>query len=320
MIARGDRSREARVKLRRRIGAYGVCRDRHGRVLMVRASARSVRPGTWFLPGGGVDHGEHPADAVVREVAEETGLAVEITGLRDVVAEVVARPPGLEHTDGVIYDLTVVGGLERPEVDGTSDQIRWVSPEEAATLPLSGVAARAFGLPASVASLPPPESSAPVSGPAPRPARGQRFGVYGLVTDPSGRVLLTLISHGYPSAGLWHLPGGGTDFGEQPADGLAREITEESAQTGRITGLLTVTNNHNPAALGPEGYPIDWHSVRAIFEVAVDRPTAPRVLDSGGSTVEAGWFTRDEVAALPLTDVASAITASAGPAGTRSRR
>lgn len=64
------------MEQRRRIGAYGVCHDGDGRVLLVRASARSVRPGTWFLPGGGLAHGEHPADAVVREVAEETGLQI----------------------------------------------------------------------------------------------------------------------------------------------------------------------------------------------------------------------------------------------------
>ena len=55
---------------------------------------------------------------------------------------------------------------------------------------------------------------------APDPDRVQRFGAYGYVTDPDGRVLLTLIADGYPGAGRWHLPGGGTDFGESPTDCL----------------------------------------------------------------------------------------------------
>jgi 8-oxo-dGTP diphosphatase len=310
------------VETVRRIGAYGICRDRHGRVLMVRASAASTRPGAWFLPGGGLDHGEDPAAAVVRELAEETGLVIEVTGVRDVVAEVVPRGERLEHTDGVIYDVAAVGGRERPEVDGTSDLVRWVTPQQAAALPVSGMAARALRLPVPPAtpsspaapSLPaavPPlrDGAGPVDppGPAPRPARGQRFGVYGLVTDPVDRLLLTLIADGYPGAGRWHPPGGGTDIGEQPAEGLSREITEESGQAGRVADLLAVTHHHRRAAVGPEGYPIDWHSVRAIFRVAVDAPTTPRVLDHGGSTARARWFRADEAAALPLTDVGAEV-------------
>jgi 8-oxo-dGTP diphosphatase len=301
------------VERRRRIGAYGVCRDRESRVLLVRASARSARPGTWFLPGGGIDHGEDPVDAVVREVAEETGLAATVTGVRNVVAEVVARPPVLEHTDGVIYDLAVGGGTLRPEVGGSSDGARWAPPDEAAGLPLSGLAAHALGLPAAP-PRPPDGATGPTltGGPAPRPARGQRFAAYGLVTDPDDRMLLTLISDGYPGAGRWHLPGGGTHFGEQPVDGLRRELAEETGQSGLVTALLAVTSYHNRAAYGPEGRPVDWHSVRAVFRVRVAEPTLPRVLDPGGSTADAGWFTRAEAAALPLTDLVGAALARTG--------
>ncbi|TWH66518.1 NUDIX domain-containing protein [Micromonospora olivasterospora] len=47
-------------------------------------------------------------------------------------------------------------------------------------------------------------------------------------------MLLTKIAEGYPGAGLWHLPGGGTDHGEQPAAGLLRELVEEGGQLGRV--------------------------------------------------------------------------------------
>ncbi len=243
------------VELRRRIAAYGVCLDANDRVLLVRASNAD----RWSLPGGGIEQGEHPADAVVREVAEATGLDVVTTGLRDVAAEVVARPPGLEHTDAVIYDVAVTGGALRTAVNGTGAE--WVPLRDVASLSLSRFAAHSLGLDQS-ASAPLVAPTTPVRGdggprqPVPCPRRGQRFGAYGLVTDPDGRVLLTLIAEGYPGAGRWHLPGGGTDFGEQPADGLLREITEESGQVGRISRLLTVAHAHNPAALGPEGYPI----------------------------------------------------------------
>jgi ADP-ribose pyrophosphatase YjhB (NUDIX family) len=134
--------------------------------------------------------------------------------------------------------------------------------------------------------------------------RFQRFAAYGLVRDPAERVLLTLIATGYPGAGRWHLPGGGTDFGENAADGLLREILEESDQRARITGVLAVSHRRHDHALGPEGVPIDWHGVRVIFAARVDEPTPPVVVERAGSTEAAGWFTPERADRLALTEVA----------------
>jgi ADP-ribose pyrophosphatase YjhB (NUDIX family) len=131
-----------------------------------------------------------------------------------------------------------------------------------------------------------------------------RFGSYGVVTDSRERILLSLISQGYPGAGTWHLPGGGTDWGEQPAEGLLREVYEESGQLGVVTGLVRVGARHNPAALGPEGEPLDWYTVRAVFNVYVANPTEPRVTESAGSTEQSRWFARSELDTFPLSDLA----------------
>ncbi|MBD3349749.1 MAG: NUDIX domain-containing protein, partial [Candidatus Eisenbacteria bacterium] len=55
---------------------------RDGRALLVR---RRYLPkaGQWCLPAGFVEPGESPAESAAREVLEETGLAVEITGIVD---------------------------------------------------------------------------------------------------------------------------------------------------------------------------------------------------------------------------------------------
>lgn len=298
------------MEQRRRVAAFGVLRDDAGRVLLARGSIRCPCPGVWQLPGGGVEHAEHPADAVVREFAEETGLTVAVRAVRDAVADVaVFRAEGVAmHTDRLIFEVEARGGRLRPEPDGGSDEVGWFSAEEAAARPLMPFTAELLGLPVSPlpADLPRALPAAP-AGPA--ADRRQRFAAYGLVTDPDDRVLLTMIADGYPGAGRWHLPGGGTDHGEQPAAGLLRELVEEAGQLGRVTDLLAVDNLHTPAALGPEGRPLDWHGVRVIYRVRVDTPTEAVVTElAGGSTARAAWFTREQVAGLSMTDVAARAT------------
>jgi ADP-ribose pyrophosphatase YjhB (NUDIX family) len=114
------------VRRFQRVGSYAVC-VRDGAVLL----SRFTRSGRWTLPGGGVDHGEDPRDAVVREVLEETGLVFEVGGLLDV------RSRRWEHTDpdgspvdvhGVqlLFTGEVVGGTLTHEVGGSSDRAEWV--------------------------------------------------------------------------------------------------------------------------------------------------------------------------------------------------
>ena len=69
--------------VRQRLAAYAVVTSERG-VLLTRLSQTTGRPGLWILPGGGVDAGEHPAEAVVREVWEEAGQDVELGELVDV--------------------------------------------------------------------------------------------------------------------------------------------------------------------------------------------------------------------------------------------
>ncbi|MDI5940648.1 NUDIX hydrolase [Micromonospora sp. DH15] len=299
----------------RRIAAYAVCADSVGRVLLVRASERSGTPGTWSLPGGAVDHGEDPNHTVVRETAAETGLSVAVSGLDDVLADMRALPErGITiHTDRLIYRVSVRGGTLTDRVDRPTDLARWVTPTEARELPLRAFTARALGLPASADVVPdePPEVPSFYAVPGPDGLhRAQRFAAYAVATDPDGRVLLTRVSDGYPGAGCWHLPGGGTDYGEQPGAALIRELVEETGQRGRLVELLGVASHRDAASLGPEGYPIDWHGVRAFYRVMVDQPAPPTVTDVGGSTCEARWFAREELGALPA-DRLTEVTAEA---------
>jgi 8-oxo-dGTP diphosphatase len=302
----------------RRIAAYGVCADDDGRVLLVRAAASSGTPGAWSLPGGAVSHGEHPLDTVVRETAAETGLSVAVAGLRDVLADMRALPNrGVTiHTDRLIYAVTVRGGALRDRIGQPTDLARWIAPGAAGALPLRPFTATALGLPPAPVDLrpdAPPEFPSFYAVPGPDGLhRAQRFAAYAVATDPAGRVLLTRVAPGYPGGGRWHLPGGGTDFGEQPGIALLRELVEETGQQGRLVGLLGVASHRDAASLGPEGYPIDWHGVRAFYRVEVTAPAPLAVIDEGGSTDDARWHTVEECADLKLTEVTEEALHAAG--------
>jgi 8-oxo-dGTP diphosphatase len=278
----------------RRIAAYGVCRTAADEVLLVRHSPHSGTPGVWSLPGGAVDHGENPNDTVVRETAAETGLSVAVVRLRDVRADMRSLPHRAVtiHTDRLIYDVSVRGGTLISRIGHPTDVARFVAMSEAATLPLRAFTATVLGL--------------PVPAVDPRPDEAPDFPSFYAYRGPDGlhrahrrgRLLLTRVAPGYPGGGRWHLPGGGTDYGEQPGVALIRELAEETGQRGRLGALIGVASHRDAASLGPEGYPIDWHGVRAFYRVSVARPTRPTVHDQGGSTDAARWFSAAEVAAL----------------------
>jgi ADP-ribose pyrophosphatase YjhB (NUDIX family) len=105
-------------------------------VLLTRISARGHHPGAWTLPGGGVDHGESPAAALAREVAEETGLDVSVGDLLGVhdVHFTGAAPSGLTedfHGVHLVFRAGVGEGAPRVvEPDGTTDRVAWVPVRE----------------------------------------------------------------------------------------------------------------------------------------------------------------------------------------------
>jgi len=110
-----------------RPGAYAVLAH-DGRILLTRLSATKI----WTLPGGGIDHGEDPVDAVRREVHEETGLPLTDTRLLDVdsVHFTGHAPDGrLEdfHAVRLLFTGSVPLDVEPRvvEVGGSSDAAAW---------------------------------------------------------------------------------------------------------------------------------------------------------------------------------------------------
>ena len=113
--------------------AYAAVRNSEGQVLLV----RRTDDGNWELPGGRVDVGESTSQAVIREVAEEAGIAVEVTGVLGVYSDpghVLAYPQGeIRQQVAVCFHAWAGEGDARPDLLETS-AAGWFDPSEVAGL------------------------------------------------------------------------------------------------------------------------------------------------------------------------------------------
>ena len=112
----------------RAVGA--VIFDAEGRVLLVRRG-RAPQVGRWTLPGGRVEGRESPAEAVAREVLEETGLVVREARWLETFAL---------RGDGYAYDIDEMACEVQPAAPVAGDdavEVRWVEEDAFGTLGVS---------------------------------------------------------------------------------------------------------------------------------------------------------------------------------------
>ena len=277
-----------RIPQRQRVAAYAVI-VRGEEILLSRLAPKVTNDELWTLPGGGLDHGEDPRDAVVREVKEETGLEVSVGEVARVYSAHLPRVwrEGRKvdaHALRIVYEGWVPPDSPPPrvlEVDGSTVEAAWH--------PLADITSgRVPVVPMVKEAL----ADRHVS-------QRQRLAAYAVIRrgqHSGSEVLLTRISPKGHHAGSWTLPGGGIDHGESPATALAREVEEECDVKAEVGDLIGVHDVHFTGT-APTGRQEDFHGVHLLFAATVPDGAEPRVREVDGTT--------DAVAWVPLTDIES---------------
>jgi 8-oxo-dGTP diphosphatase len=105
---------------------------RGGRILIQQRVGDPVMEGLWELPGGRVELGEKHTTALVREIAEETGLEAEISGLLVALSHTYPDRRATLYA----YGCTLTGGGHAVEPTASDSGPRWVTPGEYRALPM----------------------------------------------------------------------------------------------------------------------------------------------------------------------------------------
>ncbi|MEU9552031.1 NUDIX domain-containing protein [Streptomyces werraensis] len=117
------------TQTRARISVYAIAVE-DDRLLLTRLSDASpvFTPGLWHLPGGGIDPGEQPVEALARELLEETGLELIRAHLLDAKTYSAQRNGISWSLTALFYAASLKGGaLTVTEVDGSTEAAVWVS-------------------------------------------------------------------------------------------------------------------------------------------------------------------------------------------------
>jgi 8-oxo-dGTP diphosphatase len=125
---------------RLRVGAYALIHEA-GRIVLCRISPELPRwAGAWTLPGGGLDFGESPESAMIREVEEETGLLVRATSIAAVDSIYDETEHECFQAIRIIYQCEIVSGRLRHEASGSTDRCEWHALHTPLSIPLGDLA------------------------------------------------------------------------------------------------------------------------------------------------------------------------------------
>lgn len=283
----GDTRAARDLRRRQRVAAYAVI-IREDRVLLSRLAPYLAPTERWTLPGGGLEFGEHPRAAVVREVYEETGLRAEVGEHAWIDSALITGSEEERHAVRIVYDGWVGADAPEPrvvETDGSTVDARWHPLDDVLSgrLPVVQLVKDALA--------------------AHLPVKRQRLAVKALIRR-GDEVLLARLSARAVETGRWTLPGGGVDHGESPETALLREVEEECGLHPTVRSLVGVHDVHLTGN-APDGRLEDFHAVNLVYEATVPEGVEPVVREVDGTTDEVTWVAMADIASgdVPVTDL-----------------
>lgn len=291
------------------IGVSALIRNEAGEILLT----RRADDGRWVEPGGGLEPGESPGAAIRREVREETGLEIEPARLVGVYGGPhyrVSGPDGAQTSIvGMVFDCQVTGGALRPDNVETV-ALAYVDPQ---------IVYKNLGLPPELE----PYAEQIVNTPGPAffepptwtpPADGIRKngmsdyqkhlraiighdclmspGAAAIIFDDRGRVLLQRRG----DTRNWGIIGGSIDPDESPANGVVREVWEETGMLVKPTRLVGVFGGQDHLITYPNQDQIAVTAFVFVCEVVAGDPTP-----DGVESLALAWF--DPVEAMTTLDM-----------------
>ncbi|MEM7133384.1 MAG: NUDIX domain-containing protein [Chloroflexota bacterium] len=127
---------ESTIQQITRVSSYGLI-VKAQKILLCRVSANfHMDAGCWTLPGGGIEFGEDPADAMIREVREETGLTVCSKGIAGIDSFCDKQAQRAFHGIRIMFYTEIIRGELEYELNGSTDYCAWWSLEETKELQL----------------------------------------------------------------------------------------------------------------------------------------------------------------------------------------
>lgn len=130
-------SEHERSEVRPVAAVGGICFDAAGRVLLVKRG-QPPSAGLWTVPGGRIEPGEQAGRACMRELAEETGLDVQVVELVEVVERIGRTPDGALTHHFVIIDYLVAACGGALAAGGDAAEVGWFTAEEVEELDTTG--------------------------------------------------------------------------------------------------------------------------------------------------------------------------------------
>ena len=115
------------------------------RVLLIRRG-KPPRQGQWSLPGGRQRLGEPVREAAAREVREETGCAVAVTALLDVVDSLTRDGAGRLQYHYTLIDFLAEWRAGEARADGDAAEVAWVDPRDLGAYDLWSETLRLIGM------------------------------------------------------------------------------------------------------------------------------------------------------------------------------